>query len=92
MLVKAFPIFTLLLAQSLLGYFYLNIFLAVVYPGDFVYFSTDREWGGFGLFAPEEAFAALVCFGSTAGFFGSCGSVICLLFFSPVIVSASFLC
>ena len=61
------------------------------YSDDFTYFSLDREWGGFGYFHKDEVFYAFICFGLTAGFFGSLGYVISLLFFSPVIVSASFL-
>ena len=34
---------------------------------------------------------AILGFGLSAGFFGNAGYVICLIFFSPVIVSASFL-
>ena len=90
-LVKAFPIFTLLLAQALLGYLYINILLALVYPDDFEFFSLDPLWGGFGFAHKDEVFAAFVCFGTSAGFFGNAGYVICLLFFSPVIVSATFL-
>ena len=33
----------------------------------------------------------MICFGLSAGFFGMAGWVLCLLFFSPVITSASFL-
>ena len=90
-LVKAFPIFTLLLIQSTIGYFYILILLFISYPDDFKYFSLDPYWGGFGYFNSDEAFYALFCFGMTGGFWGSLGYVISLLFFSPVIVSASFL-
>lgn len=91
LLVKAFPIFTLLLIQAFLGYVYITFILAIAFSDEFTFFSMDRERGGFGLLDPEEVFAAFICFGSTSGFFGSSGYVICLLFFSPVIVSASFL-
>ena len=90
-LVKAFPLFTLLLLQSLIGYVYIVILLFALYPSQFSLFSMDRDWGGFGLFHPEEAFYAIVCFGMTSGFWGSLGFVIALYFFSPVIVSASIL-
>ena len=91
LLVKELPIFSLLLAQALLGYLYLNILMSVIYAGDFKFFSLDREWGGFGFAHEDEAFVAFACYGTSAGFFGNAGYVICLIFFSPVIVSASFL-
>ena len=47
--------------------------------------------GGFGFVNPDEAFYGLVCYGLSCGFFGSAGYVVCLIFFSPVIVSASYL-
>lgn len=90
-LVRVFPIFTLLVAQALIGYVYLTIVMVTVFNKDFDLFSMDVNWGGFGFFDKEEAFAAIVCYGLSAGFFGNAGYVICLLFFSPVIVSACFL-
>ena len=48
-LVRAFPIFTLLLIQSLIGYFCILILLFIAYPDQFIYLSLDRDWGGFGL-------------------------------------------
>ena len=53
-------------------------------------FSTDKITGGFGFLNPDEALVAFVYF-ALAGFWGVAGYVISLLFFSPVIVSASIL-
>ena len=61
----------------------------MIFPVDYVFFSTDPVWGGFGLV--QEDPMALFCFAISAGFLGSCGYIIALFFFSPVIVSASFL-
>ena len=91
-LVKTVPIFMLLLCQTMLGYLYLAIFMAVsgVDP-DYSFFSNDKFHGAFGFFHPDEAFVALVYYGPAAGFWGNAGYVISLLFFSPVIVSATML-
>ena len=90
LLVKAFPVFTLLVVQALIGYVCLTIFMLLAFS-EFRLFSLDTHWGGFGFLDEGEAFAAIVCYGLSAGFFGNAGYVICLLFFSPVIVSACFL-
>ena len=91
LLVKAFPIFTLLAVQALIGYVYLSAFMLLAFSSEFSLFSLDPHWGGFGFLDEGEAFAAIVCYGLSCGFFGNAGYVICLLFFSPVIVSACFL-
>ena len=54
-------------------------------------FSNDAEWGGFGFLNKDKFFDTFFIFGMSAGFWGSAGYIISLLFFSPVIVSASFL-
>ena len=54
-------------------------------------FSTDPEWGCFGFLDSEEIVMSMVVFGLSAGFFGNAGYTICLIFCSPVIVSAVFL-
>ena len=58
---------------------------------DYDYFSTDKMMGGFGFLHPDEAVYGVICFGLSAGFFAMAGWVLCLLFFSPVIITASFL-
>ena len=54
-------------------------------------FSTDKYLGAFGFFHKDQALVAILGFGTAAGFFGHAGYILCLFFFSPVIVSASFL-
>ena len=90
-LVKQVPIFTLLAIQALLGYLFLNILLVLVYSEEFMFFSTDAEWGGFGFCHKDQLMISFVYYGLSAGFFGNAGYTICLLFFSPVIVSGCFL-
>ena len=58
---------------------------------DYKVFSVDKEWGAFGMFHTEHAVMAILGYGSSCGFFGNAGYVLSLIFFSPVIVSASFL-
>lgn len=58
---------------------------------DFEFFSMDAEWGGFGFLDQNEAVAAILWYGLSAGFFGNPGYIICLLFFSPVVVTATYL-
>lgn len=89
LVVKALPIFFVLIVQSALGFLFNGAVNAVLFSGDYVFFSTDVVWGGFGLVGEEPL--ALACYALSAGFLGNCGYVIALLFFSPVIVSASFL-
>ena len=48
-------------------------------------------WGCFGFLNKEEVIESFLVFGMAAGFFGNAGYVICLKFFSPVVVSAVFL-
>ena len=63
----------------------------MLYPDDYMIFSLDQQWGGFGFAHKDEAFAAFVCFGLSSGFFGTVGFILCLVFFSPVIVSSCIL-
>ena len=52
----------------------------------------DVHWGGFGFLDENEAVDAILWYGLSAGFFGNPGYMICLLFFSPVVVTATYLC
>lgn len=55
-------------------------------------FSIDAVWGCFGFFNPnDDIFFTLVVFGLPAGFFGNSGYIVALAFFSPQIVTMSFL-
>lgn len=92
LLVKVVPIFMLLLIQTLFGFLYLSVFIATLAgEPDYKFASFDKLNGAFGFLHNDEALVALLCFGPAAGFWGNAGYVVCLLFFSPVIVSASFL-
>ena len=53
--------------------------------------STDPVYGCFGFLNSETAFVALVPFGLLAAFCGSAGYVLCLLWYSPVVTSNSYL-
>lgn len=90
LLVKVYPIFMLLVFQGILGFIYTGILLESS-EEEYSMFSNDAEWGGFGFFNKDKFFDTFFVFGMSAGFWGSAGYIISLLFFSPVIVSASFL-
>ena len=51
----------------------------------------DPLTGAFGFLDSEKAFETIVGYGASAGFFGNPGYVICLLFYSPVVISAVYL-
>ena len=85
LLVKALPIFSVLLWQSILGFLYQTIFLAVLYSKEFLFFSLDKNWGAFGFLAEEPV--GVIFFGLSSGYFGGPGCAVCLLFFSPVTVT-----
>ena len=54
-------------------------------------FSLDPVEGCFGFLDGDRAVTSLLIFGLPAGFLGNAGYIICLMFFSPVIVSSMFL-
>ena len=88
-MIRKLPVFSLIVLQALVGYAYLTVMMKLVYE-EFVFFSLDVQWGGFGFLNSDEAFAAMFCYG-LSWWFGSAGYTICLCFFSPVIVTASYL-
>ena len=53
--------------------------------------SVDPVYGCFGFLNRSTAFEALVPFGFLAAFCGSAGYVLCLLWYSPVVTSNSYL-
>ena len=55
------------------------------------FWSTSPTYGIFGFLNPECAFVAFVPYGIFCSIMGSAGYIVCLLFFSPLIVSSSFL-
>jgi len=57
----------------------------------FELWSMNPKCGAFGFFAPDVAFVAFIPYGIFCSIFGSAGYIVCLLFFSPLVVSSSFL-
>ena len=89
-LIKIVPVFTLITIQSTIVCATMPIFLTYWYE-DFTYFSTDIHMGGFGFLHPDQIINGLVLFGIISGFLTLTGSILCLQFISPLIVTASFL-
>ena len=54
-------------------------------------FSIDSVWGCFGFLNSEDFVSNILVFGLSAGFFGNTGYIISLAFFSPAVISATFL-
>ena len=90
LLVKTVPIFTLLTLQTIVVCATFPILLTYMYD-EYEYFSTDKMMGGFGFLHPDEAVNGVFVFGLSAGFFAMAGWVLCLLFFSPVVITGTFL-
>ena len=63
----------------------------ILYYDSFEYFSMHKGWGAFGLFHHDQLSVTWGLYGPSHGFFGNAGYLICLNYFSPVIVSAAFL-
>ena len=55
------------------------------------FWSTSATRGIFGFLNPEVAFTAFVPFGIFCTVCGNAGYIVCLVFFSPLVVSSSFL-
>ena len=91
LLVKSCPIFLLLLLQGAIGFVYTAFFMKFMEPEKYIVFSIDKEWGGLGFLNKEHFLETFVFYGQSGGFWGNAGYIICLLFFSPVIVSAVYL-
>lgn len=87
---KQLPIMFLINVQSLTC-FVLCAGLSKVFDSRTMIFSVDPVWGCFGFLDADQIVMSFVVFGLTAGFFGNAGYTICLMFCSPVIVSAVFL-
>mmetsp|Transcript_3277 Transcript_3277/g.4408 ORF Transcript_3277/g.4408 Transcript_3277/m.4408 type:complete len:136 (+) Transcript_3277:762-1169(+) len=90
-LMRVTPTFFNLFAQSIIGYLYTVVLLYILAPSKYELFSLSKEWGGLGFLHNDQAVATLLLYGPSHGFFGSAGYLICLLYFSPVVVSAAFL-
>jgi len=65
------------------------IFLAVLYREEINLSSIEKNWGASSFFANESL--GVLCFALSAGYFSGSYIIVCLLFFSPVIVSTSLL-
>ena len=88
--VKDMPICLLLFTMNIHN-FILCSTLAMITSNDAKIFSLDPKNGCLGFLNPEVMFVALVPYGILASFFGSAGYVFCLLFYSPVVTSNSYL-
>ena len=84
------PIVSLILFQNF-HLFFINSMLAKLSNPDIELFSFDMNTGCLGFFDPRIAFIAFVPFGIFCSIMGSAGYVICLLFYSPLVVSNAFL-
>lgn len=80
----------MVLVQSFLCFWSCTIFSKILEPETQV-FSFDPVWGCFGFLSGEDVVNNLFVFGLSAGFFGNTGYVISLAFFSPAVISATFL-
>ena len=89
-LTQQVPVMLLILVQSFLC-FWVCVMVAKTLEPNTLVFSLDTVWGCFGFLNKEEVIESFLVFGMAAGFFGNAGYVICLKFFSPVVVSAVFL-
>ena len=84
------PCFFNLWIQGIIGYVYVVVICLSLFFYQFE-FSMDKAWGAFGLFHEDQLSVTWLLYGPSHGFFGSAGYLICLNYFSPVVVSASFL-
>lgn len=88
--VKDMPICMLLFIMNVHNFFLCSA-LAMLTSDKIEIFSLDVENGCLGFLNPQVMFVALVPYGILAAFFGSAGYVLCLLFYSPVVTSNSYL-
>jgi hypothetical protein len=84
------PIISLVLFQNV-HLFFINSFLAKYSNPSIEIFSLDMTTGCLGFFDPRIAFTAFVPFGIGCSIMGSAGYVVCLLFYSPLVVSNAYL-
>jgi drug/metabolite transporter (DMT)-like permease len=88
--VNSMPIVSLVLFQNI-HLFFINSLLAKYSNPDIEIFSFDMNTGCLGFFDPRIAFIAFIPFGIFCSIMGSAGYVICLLFYSPLVVSNAYL-
>lgn len=89
-LCQKIPLVLLVLVQSFLCFWSCCMLTKIIEP-QAVLFSVDPVWGCFGFLSGEDVINNLFVFGLSAGFFGNTGYVISLAFFSPAVISATFL-
>ena len=87
---KKVPLVLLVLLQSFLCFWSCCVITSAI-EDEVQIFSTDPVWGCFGFLSNEDWLDTFVIFGLSAGFFGNTGYVISLQFFSPAVISATFL-
>jgi len=84
--VREVPICALIVFMNI-HIFFLNSLLATVYDPSMEVFSFSREEGCFGFLAVHAEVIPLLCMTLFTAFFGSAGSVLCALFYSPMVTS-----
>ena len=63
----------------------------IISNGEILIFSLDKDIGCLGFFDPNIAFLAFVPFGILSSVMGSAGYVMSLVFYSPAVVTNSYL-
>ena len=92
--VKDIPICTLIFVMNIHFLIICTFLSSQNLIGDgppFEFWSMNPKAGLFGFLNPECAFVAFVPYGIFCSIFGNAGYIVCLLFFSPLVVSSSFL-
>jgi len=88
--IKVLPIFTLIWLCNF-SIFWLQCILGKLTDKQVEIFSLNEVYGCFGFLNPNIASFTFFAFGIPCCIFGSAGYVLCLLFYSPVITTNSYL-
>ena len=89
--VNSLPIFSLILFMNI-HLFFINALIAKASDSKNIQiFSIDPNIGCLGFLNPEIAFTAFVPFGILSSVCGSAGYVLCLIFYSPLVVTNAYL-
>ena len=92
--VASIPICTLITLMNV-HYLIMNIILGKInFIGNdppIEIFSMHPKIGLFGFFDPSLVFVAFVPYGILCSIFGNAGYIVCLIFFSPLVVASAFL-
>lgn len=70
---------------------FLNSIVAKVANPDIIMFSMDKDVGCLGFLDPKIAWISFMYFGIFSSVMGSAGYVMCLLYYSPLVVSNAYL-